>query len=73
MTQIDNTNTLEHSNFKMFLATVETLAGSQGFYSRLQSQINEWNDEEREQAKNYFNNLPQRFNDAVDVVLFLEQ
>lgn len=73
MTQIDNTNTLEHNNFKMFLATVETLAGSQGFYSRLQSQIDEWNDEEREQAKNYFNNLPQRFNDVVDVVLFLEQ
>lgn len=71
--QIDGTTSLEHNNFKMFLYTVQTLAGSQGFYSRLQAQINEWTPEEFENARNYFNNLPQKFNDHVDVVLFLEQ
>ena len=71
--QIDGTNTLEHSNFKMFLNTVQTLSGSQGFYSRLQRNIDNWSDEERLQAEEYFNSLPQRFNDNVDVILFLEQ
>ena len=71
--QIDRTESLEHNNFKMFLSTVRTLAGSQGFYSRLKRQIDEWNDEEFENAREYFNSLPQKFNDTVDVVLFLEQ
>lgn len=71
--QIDRTESLEHNNFKMFLSTVQTLAGSQGFYSRLKRQIDEWNDEEFENAREYFNSLPQKFNDSVDVVLFLEQ
>ena len=71
--QIDGTNTLEHNNFKMFLSTVQSLSGSQGFYSRLQRDINNWSDEERLQAEEYFNSLPQKFNDNVDVILFLEQ
>ena len=66
-------NTLEHTNFKMLLHTVNTLKYSQGFYSRLANTIDNWTDEEREQAENYFNNLPQKFNDEVDVILFLEQ
>lgn len=71
--QIDRTESLEHDNFKMFLHTVRTLSNSQGFYSRMQGAIDEWTDEEFENARNYFNNLPQKFNDTVDVVLFLEQ
>ena len=71
--QIDRTESTEHNNFKMFLSTVRTLSGSQGFYSRMQRTIDEWTDEEFENAREYFNNLPQRFNDPVDVVLFLEQ
>ena len=42
------------------------------FYSRLQREINEWTDEEREQAKEQINSLP-KFKDEVDVVLWLEQ
>ena len=71
--QIDRTESLEHNNFKMFLSTVRTLSCSQGFYSRMQRDINEWTDEEFENAREYFNNLPQKFNDPVDVILFLEQ
>ena len=70
--QIDGTTSTEHNNFKMFLYTVQTLAGSQGFYSRLQRRINEWTPEQFEEAREYFNSLPQKFNDHVDVVMFLE-
>ena len=66
-------STLEHSNFKMFLHTVNTLRYSQGYYSRMARDIENWSTEERENAENYFNSLPQKFNDEVDVVLFLEQ
>lgn len=67
------TQNLEHTNFKMFLHTVNTLKYSQGFYSRMARTIDEWTSEERADAEEYFNNLPQKFNDPVDVVLFLEQ
>ena len=67
----DNINKLK-TNFEILLDTVDTLKYSQGFYSRLQRTIDEWTDEERERAKEYFNNLPQKFNDTVDVVMFLE-
>lgn len=72
-TQIDGTTNLEHNNFKMFLETVKIFSNSQGFYSRMQRTIDEWTDEEFENAREYFNNLPQKFNDTLDVVLFLEQ
>ena len=69
----NDTNDLNACNYKMFLDTVRILAGSQGFYSRMQMAIDEWTDEEFEKAREYFNGLPQRFNDSVDVVMFLEQ
>lgn len=68
----NNINELK-TNFEMFLDTVNTLKNSQGFYSRLQRTIDEWTDKEREIAKEYFNNLPQKFNEPIDVILFLEQ
>ena len=71
--QIDGTTSLEHNNFKMFLETVKIFSNSQGFYSRMQRTIDDWTDEEFENAREYFNNLPQKFNDTLDVVLFLEQ
>ena len=71
--QIDRTDDLSANNFKMFLSTVRTLASSQGFYSSIQNTIDNWSDEEFEKAREYFNSLPQKFNDEVDVVLFLEQ
>ena len=73
MAQIDGTASLEHSNFKMFLHTVSTLRYSQGFYSDMARDIESWTDEQRADAEEYFNSLPQRFKDEVDVVLFLEQ
>jgi hypothetical protein len=59
------------TNFDLFLETVETFRYSQGFYSRLASTIEEWSDEEREQAEEYFNKQPQ-WNDTLDCILFLE-
>ena len=71
--QIDRTDDLNVTNFKLFLSTVKELSNSQGFYSRLQNQINEWTEEQFNQARDYFNGLNQKFKDGVDVVLFLEQ
>ena len=59
------------TNFDLFLETVETFRYSQGFYSRLARTIEEWSDEEREQAEEYFNKQPQ-WNDTLDCILFLE-
>lgn len=43
--QIDNTNDLNACNYKMFLYTVRSLASSQGFYSRLQNEIDSWDED----------------------------
>lgn len=59
------------TNFDLFLETVETFRYSQGFYSRLARTIEEWSDDEREQAKEYFNKQPQ-WKDTLDCVFFLE-
>lgn len=71
--QIDKTENLEHTNYKIFLDTVRNLASSQGFYSVLQSEIDSWDENKHEEVKEYLNNLPQKFNEPVDVILFLEQ
>lgn len=59
------------TNFELFINTVNTFKNSQGFYSRLANQINEWNDIERLEAEEYFNSQPQ-MNDTLDMVMFLE-
>ena len=64
---------LQATNFKMFLHTVNTLKYSQGFYSRLARDIENWTDEERASAEEQINALPIKFKDTVDVVLWLEQ
>jgi hypothetical protein len=64
---------LQATNFKMFLHTVNVLSGSQGFYSRLARDIENWTDEERANAEEQINALPMKFKDEVDVVLWLEQ
>ena len=56
------------TNFDLFLQTVNTLKSSQGFYSRLSAQIDEWTEDERARSEKQFNSLPQ-FKDSVDVVL----
>ena len=59
------------TNFDLFIDTVNTFKYSQGFYSRLARQIDEWTDDERLQAEEYFNSQTQ-WNDTLDCVLFLE-
>lgn len=71
--QIDNTNNLEANNYKMFVATVNSLKYSQGFYSRIARQLDEMSEDEKQKTIDYFNNLDIKFKDPVDVVMFLEQ
>ena len=60
------------SNYEMFIQTVNTLKSSQGYYSRLANTIADMNDAEKTRLKSTLNNLPQKFKDSVDVVMFLE-
>ena len=59
-------------NYILFLDTINGLKHSQGFYSRLARNVENMNDEELEDLKNYLNEQP-KFKDSLDVVLFLEQ
>lgn len=58
-------------NYTMFVSTVDTLKSSQGFYSRLAAELAEMSEEEKEQLKEQLANQP-KFNDSLDVVMFLE-
>lgn len=64
--------TATKTNFSLFMDTVKSLRCSQGFYSRLASQIDAMDEFELQELEDNLNSLPQQFNDAVDVVLFLE-
>lgn len=57
-----------NKNFKLFKDTIETLSQSQGYYERLKNALNELSENELENLKN---SLP-KFNDVVDVVMYLE-
>ena len=61
--------TTRDDNYNLFYNTIKSLASSQGFYSRLAQQIDEFDSDTIENIKN---DLP-IFNDTLDVVLFLEQ
>ena len=61
--------TTKEDNYNLFYNTIKSLASSQGFYSRLARQIDEFDSDTIEDIKN---DLP-IFNDALDVILFLEQ
>ena len=61
--------TTKDDNYNLFYNTIKSLASSQGFYSRLARQIDEFDSDTIENIKN---DLP-IFNDTLDVVLFLEQ
>ena len=56
----------------MFVNTVNSLAGSQGFYSRIASRIADMNDYELNELKEHLNGLDVQFTNPVDVVMFLE-
>ena len=59
-------------NWDVFYETIETLASSQGFYSRLYSTIQSWDDNELKEKINIVNNLDVKFKEPVDVILYLE-
>lgn len=61
-----------NSNTKMFIKTINSLALSQGFYSRLSQQIHEAISNDASIIDKLNENLP-KFNDTLDVVLYLEQ
>lgn len=60
------------TNFNLFIDTVVSLKGSQGFYSRLYSQIAEMDELELQKLEENLNSLDVQFNDALDVIYFLE-
>ena len=65
-------NTIEQkqrNNYELLFNTVKSLSNSQGFYGRLLNTIINMDEDERLEL---INNLP-TFNDAVDVVMWLEQ
>ena len=65
-------NTIEQkkrNNYELLFNTVKSLSNSQGFYGRLLNTIINMNEDERLEL---INSLP-IFNDAVDVIMWLEQ
>lgn len=65
-------NTIEQkkrNNYELLFSTVKSLSHSQGFYGRLLNSLVNMDEDERLEL---INNLP-IFNDAVDVVMWLEQ
>ena len=65
-------NTIEQkkrNNYELLFNTVKSLSNSQGFYGRLLNSLINMNEDERLEL---INSLP-TFNDAVDVVMWLEQ
>ena len=65
-------NTIEQkkrNNYELFYNTIKSLSYSQGSYGRLLNTLININEDERLEL---INNLP-TFNDAVDVVMWLEQ
>lgn len=65
-------NTIEQkkrNNYELFYNTIKSLSYSQGSYGRLLNSLINMNEDERLEL---INNLP-TFNDALDVVMWLEQ
>ena len=66
---INTTEQKKRNNYELLFNTVKSLSNSQGFYGRLLNNLINMNEDERLEL---INNLP-TFNDAVDVVMWLEQ
>ena len=65
----DTTEQRQQNNYKLLFNTVKMLSNSQGYYGRLLNSLINMDEDERLEL---INNLP-TFNDAVDVVMWLEQ
>lgn len=61
-----------NNNTKLFIDTIDSLAPSQGFYSRLSRDIHDAIDNDTSIIGKLNEDLP-RFNDRLDVVIYLEQ
>ena len=61
-----------NENTKLFIDTIDRLSMSQGFYSRLSQQIHEAIDNDANLIGKLNSDLP-KFNDMLDVVMYLEQ
>ena len=61
-----------NDNTRLFINTIDSLAGSQGFYSRLSQQIHNAINNDSSIIGKLKNDLP-KFNDMLDVVIYLEQ
>lgn len=59
----------KRNNYELFFSTIKSLSTSQGFYGRLFNQLIDMDEDERIEL---INKLP-KFDNAVDVVLWLEQ
>lgn len=59
------------TSFEVFRNTIEKLAGSQGFYTRLQNQIEDMSQEELNTLE-YMINTTKNYKDSIDVVMDLE-
>lgn len=64
--------TATKTNFSLFMDTVKSLRYSQGFYSRIASQIDEMDELELQELEENLNSLEVQFKDTVDVVMYLE-
>lgn len=60
------------TSFEIFINTIKTLAGSQGCYTRAYNTYLSMSDTEKIYLENYIN-LNKKYNDAVDVILDLEE
>ena len=61
-----------NKNTKLFIDTIDSLASSQGFYSRLSQQLHNAIDNDSNIIGKLNSELP-KFNDMLDVVMYLEQ
>ena len=61
-----------NKNTELFIKTIDTLAGSQGFYSRLSQDIHDAINKDSSMIDKLNNGLPE-FKDSLDVMMYLEQ
>ena len=61
-----------NNNTKVFIDTIDSLAGSQGFYSRLSRDIHDAINNDPNIIGKLNSELP-KFNNMLDVVMYLEQ
>ena len=65
----NTTEQKQQNNYELLFNTVKSLSYSQGYYGRLLDSLTNMDEDKRLEL---INNLP-TFNDAVDVVMWLEQ